>query len=247
MRSNERLNIRYADTVGNLYLRDLNQRYHLNNLVKPCKDQESAALTICHWVHTQWNHNGSNLPSKSDALSILEEAKAGKLFRCVEYGITIAAALNAQGIKSRTLGLKMQGADTISSGAGHVVTEAWLSDLKKWVMIDGQFDVIPYNNNIPLSAFELQQAINTNSKSITMRSISGDITTKDYIEWIKPYLYFFDIELNNQEEYGLEKRLKRQGIMLTPLHEKCLTVFQNKSPMSYQCTHSVRSFYAKPS
>ncbi|MFT3824627.1 MAG: transglutaminase-like domain-containing protein [Chitinophagaceae bacterium] len=240
----QKLAIQYADTFDNQYLHDLEQRYHLRDLVKDCKDQASIALTICYWVHKQWRHDGSNLPSKSDALSILDEAKQGKQFRCVEYGITIAAALNALGIKSRTLGLKMRGVDTINVGAGHVVTEAWLSDLKKWVMVDGQFDVIPYSNNVPLNAYELQQAIYTNPQGITVKTISQDYAASGYINWIKPYLYFFDIETDNREQYGLEKRIKRQGIMLAPTHEACPAVFQKTTPMNYQCTHAVKAFYA---
>lgn len=60
-----------------------------------------------NWVHHQWRHDGGNEPIKNDAISILEEARTGKNFRCVEYGTVVTACLNAVGLNSRVLGLKM--------------------------------------------------------------------------------------------------------------------------------------------
>ena len=54
-----------------------------------------------NWVHKQWDHNGRNQPENIDAISILEEVKEGKNFRCVEYGIVATACLNAVRIKSK--------------------------------------------------------------------------------------------------------------------------------------------------
>ena len=242
----EHLDVQYSDTVNNKYLSDLKERYHLDEIVKNCKNQSEVALTICHWVHTRWKHNGGNTPDKSDAISILEEAKQGKLFRCVEYGITITGALNALGIKSRTVGLKMKGVDTIAVGAGHVVAEAYLSDIKKWVYLDGQYDVMPVLRGVPLNGVELQQAIYNDEKELLFESISKKITKQEYLGWITPYLYFFDIETDNRESYGLEKRRQREGLMLTPLDEKCPSIFQRTMPMNYVCTHSMKAFYEPP-
>jgi len=101
-------------------------------------------------LHNQWQHNGNNEPHKNDVTSILEEVKEGKNFRCVEYGIVVAACLNSIGLKARQLNLKTKDVETTEYGAGHVVTEVFLNDLKKWMFIDGQFDAMPLLDGIPL-------------------------------------------------------------------------------------------------
>src|SRR5690606_22998737 len=96
----------YEQNESNAYLAELREQYPIEKLVKDAKDDQEKALRILHWVHSQWPHNGDNQPSKSDALTILKEAKSGKNFRCVEYGIVSAACLNAIGLKARVLALK---------------------------------------------------------------------------------------------------------------------------------------------
>lgn len=245
-KTQQKFTVIYSDSSGNVFLRDLAERFQLKELVKNCKTQTEIALTICNWVSRQWNQDGSTLPKKSTAIAILEEAKTGKQFRCVEYSITIAACLNALGIKSRTVGLKMKGMDSIQYGAGHVITEAYLPEHGKWVYLDGQFDMMPVLNEIPLNALELQQALKNDRERLQFRSISEKFGKDLYIKWINPYLYFFDIEADNREGYDLEKRIRRKGIMLIPIGEKCPTVFQRIHPMEYSCTSSIKAFYAAP-
>ncbi len=242
----QKLIVYYSDSSENLFLRELTARFQLKELTKKCKTQAEIALTVCNWVSRQWNQDGGTLPKKSTAIEILEEAKAGKQFRCVEYSITIAGCLNALGIKSRTVGLKMKGMDTIQYGAGHVITEAFLSDLGKWISLDGQFDMMPVLNNIPLNAIELQQALRNEPERLQFMSISQKFSKEAYIKWINPYLYYFDIEVDNREGYDLEKRTHRKGIMLVPIGEKCPTIFQRLYPMEYVCTNSIQAFYKVP-
>lgn len=54
-----------------------------------------------------------------------------KRFRCVEYSIVAAGALNALGIPARTVGLRTKYVETELWSAGHVVAEAYLKDLGK--------------------------------------------------------------------------------------------------------------------
>ncbi|RYY66530.1 MAG: transglutaminase domain-containing protein [Chitinophagaceae bacterium] len=238
----------YEQGTANPFLEQLRSSYALNDLVRNVGSDSARALRILKWTHDQWSHNGSNEPSKPDALTILREARGGKQFRCVEYGIVAASALNAVGLPARVLALKTKDVETTASGAGHVLLEVYLSDLKKWVLMDGQWDAMPVLNGVPLNAVEFQQAIARNYDALQIRSLSG--TDKEaYASWIFPYLYYFDVKFDNREGPG--RKLATQGgkpsLMLVPEGAKEPTVFQKEWPINNVVyTHSAADFYAAP-
>lgn len=226
----------------------LREQYKLDELVAGAANDTEKALRMVNWVHKQWEHNGANEPKQSDALSILEEAKEGKNFRCVEYGIITTAALNAIGLPARTIGLKMKDVETIESGAGHVLLEVFLPDLNKWVMLDRQFDAMPVLNNVPLNAVEFQHAIANNYDELEIRSISG-ASKAAYTKWVYPYLYYFDVRFDNREGLDFERATidLKASLMLVPIGAKLPKVFQKKYPMDmYKYTHSLLDFYEAP-
>jgi transglutaminase-like putative cysteine protease len=225
-------------TPDNAYLTRLRTTYQLDKVVVGKKTDFDKVKAICGWVRQRWEHNGDNTPLKNDPISILEEAATGKSFRCVEYGIVVSGALNALGIPARTLALKMEHADTISYGAGHVVAEAYLKDLKKWVMVDGQFDVIPMLKNTPLNAVELQQALSAGAPDLKVVSFSGT-KAADYFPWVAPYLFYFNTVLDSR--YGVDRVLG--SIMLVPKGYKNLTAFQKNPIQNMVYTHSLADFY----
>jgi len=241
------LNFWYEQNDNNEYLNLLRSKYPIDSLIKDARTDMDKTLKILHWVHRQWKHNGSNQPRKSDAISILEEAKEGKNFRCVEYGIVVAACLNSIGLKSRVLALKTKDVETTQSGAGHVVTEVFLNDLQKWVFIDGQFDAMPVLNGIPLNAVEFQKAIVENRNQLEIKT-SSSTKKNDYTKWVYPYLYYFDVKFDNRE--GTQKKQLIDGkssLMLVPLGAKSPTVFQIRFPLDYvKYTNSLADFYAQP-
>lgn len=238
----------YEGNKNNDYLARFRSLYPVESLVRGLTSDSARALRILKWVHDQWKHNGNNEPRKYDAISILEEVKEGKNFRCVEYGIVTTTALNAVGLPARVLGLKTKDVETTQSGAGHVLLEVYLKDMKKWVVMDGQFDAMPVLNGIPLNAVEFQQAIVSSYDQLEIRSLSN--TTKEqYVRWAYPYLYYFDIRFDNREGIGLKKEMQegKPSLMLVPTGAKNPTVFQQRSPISNVVyTNSVAEFYAKP-
>lgn len=244
---NAELTFWYEENKNNEYLNRLRAKYPLDSLIQNAANDTEKALKILNWVHKQWKHNGNNTPKKNDAISILEEVKTGKNFRCVEYGIVTTACLNAVGLKARTLSLKTKDVETTRSGAGHVLLEVYLNDLAKWVMLDGQWDAMPVLNNAPLNAVEFQKAIAENYQNLEIRSISG-ANKRYYVDWIYPYLYFFSFSFDNRE--GVDKRERVQdkmALMLVPKGAKNPTVFQIKSKINYCLyTNSINDFYGKP-
>lgn len=121
------------------YLAKLRETYALEELVSDCKNDFEKVQKITEWVTNLWAHNGDNIPEQDDPLYILQMVtQEGEQYRCVEYGVVIAGCLNSIGIPARTIGLKTQDVETRDYGAGHVATEAYLKEYKKWIFIDGQ-------------------------------------------------------------------------------------------------------------
>lgn len=238
----------YEQNQNNTYLQTLRTQYNLDAIVAGAANDTEKALRMVNWVHKQWKHNGANEPSKPDALTILAEAKEGKNFRCVEYGIVTAAALNAIGLPARTMGLKMKDVETIESGAGHVLLEVYLPDLQKWVMLDGQFDVMPVLNNVPLNAVEFQKAIADNYDKLEIRSLSGT-SKQQYVSWVYPYLYYFDVKFDNREgaDFKRESIDGKNSLMLAPIGANLPKVFQKRFKMDmYKYTNSIVDLYQAP-
>jgi transglutaminase-like putative cysteine protease len=224
------------------YLVKLRATYRLAELVAGKNTDYERVRLVSRWVRSRWGHNGDNEPQSSDPLSILREADAGKQFRCVEYAIVLAGALNSLGIPARVLELKTQDADRVASGAGHVVAEAWLRELTSWIMVDGQFDVIPTAKGQPLNAVGLQGALARREPTLGVDSLSG-ANAEEYFAWVGPYLYYFSTPFDARYPAA-----KQPGdLYLYPLGAATLTVFQRKWPIRDAFfTHSVRAFYAAP-
>lgn len=235
------------------YLDSLRRTFKIDEVVMGCKTDLERVLAILDWTHNQWKHNGSNTPKKGDAISILIEARTGKQFRCVEYGVVLAAALNSIGITARSIGLKTKNVETRESGAGHVATEAFLKDFEKWIFIDPQMNLIPTLNKVPLNAVEFNRALCDSRRSIKYINKTGKVKFLSaimYNRWISPYLFFFDVIIDNR--YGIERndRLTCKGkrsLMLVPSGVKNPTVFQIKYPIDYCLyTNCLDVFYGKP-
>ena len=242
----------YPDTTQNTYLRKLRVDYGLSKLSSNHKDEFEKIKAILNWTHQQWSHSGSNTPSKFDAITILEEAKNGNKFRCVEYGIVSAAALNSLGIPSRVLALKTADVEKIRFGAGHVVAEAYSQKFGKWIFIDGQYNTIPVLENIPLNGVEFITAIKEKKEGLKITNIQGELSEEEkenYISWISKYLYYFDTKFDNRN-LPLEDRVKvaeKSKLMLVPLDAKNPSIFQKKGKIDY-CVYSnnVNDFYQAP-
>jgi len=216
------------------YLAELRAELGLDALVRDSATDYERVRAVTAWVSGLWRHSGSNAAAESDPLSIVRAAAGGERFRCVEYAVVIAGCLEALGIQARVLGLKTRDVDTRASGAGHVVAEAYLRDLGKWIMIDGQWGVIPERDGTPLNAVELQRALAAGGRGLTLTGVSG-LAALTYRRWIIPYLYYFDTQAEGEH------------IMLGPVGAPEPRAFQGKHPLKVDMyTHAVKVFYEGP-
>lgn len=241
----------YSDTTNHEYLRALRKCYGLDTLVSNSKSQLSKVGIILNWANQQWEHNGSNTPSRSDALTILKEASNGNKFRCVEYGIVSAAALNSINIPARVLGLKTSDVERVKRGAGHVVAEAYLNDLQKWVFIDGQHNVIPVLNGMPLNAIEFQNAIIQHRNELDLINRRGNLADESkeaYLSWIGKYLFYFDVTFDQRicADKQLVEIKGKNKLTLVPMGAKEPVLFQRRKIDYGAYTNSLTDFYQKP-
>ncbi|MEA4976104.1 MAG: transglutaminase-like domain-containing protein [Paludibacter sp.] len=242
----------YLDTTGNEYLKTLREKYELENLVAEDNTDFEKIKSVLDWTSKQWAHNGSNTPTKQDALTILKEAHEGKQFRCVEYGIVATTALNSIGIPARTIGLKTRDVEKVRRGAGHVVTEVYSGELNKWIFIDPQFNIIPTLNGNPLNGVEFQKEIYNKNINLKLINKEGELTKVDsenYINWVGKYLFYFDMLFDQQTlDSGNFRRINGMTkITLVPLGHKEPRVFQRRYKIDYShYTHSLNDFYRKP-
>lgn len=242
----------YADTTANEYLRELRNQYIAELPVNGQQKELDKILEVLDWTSRQWEHNGSNNPSKSDALTILKEADEGKQFRCVEYGIVATSALNSIGIPARTLGLKSRDVEKVRSGAGHVVTEVYSKKLDKWIFIDPQFNMMPTLNGNPLNGVEFQKEIYSKNAGLKLVNKLGEVSKEDsenYIKWVGKYLFYFDV-LFDQQTLDATKFKTINGLTkltLVPVGYKEPHIFQRKYKIDYSYyTNSLNDFYQKP-
>ncbi|HCI82494.1 MAG TPA: transglutaminase, partial [Ktedonobacter sp.] len=226
------------------YLTQLRTEYHLESVIKHCTSDYEKVRAVCAWVRRQWEHNGDNQPEKRDPISILCEAQQGKQFRCVEYAIVLSGVLAALGITARALSLMTQDVETREYGAGHVATEVYLPDLEKWMLVDGQFDVIPVREGVPLNAVELQQALAQDATGLSIETFS-QTEPGFYLSWIAPYLFYFQVPLDNRLFWAEVQDMRH--LVLVPLGEKEPKIFQRTvhfENMLY--THFLEAFYPHP-
>jgi len=192
---NQNFQIEYKTFIEKPDLVKLRTDFKLDLIVQDVQSDFEKVLKVQSWVNSRWEHDGENKPEKNDAYFILKEAEKGEKFRCVEYSLVASECLRALGFKVRNVGLMTKDINEVNTGAGHVVNEVYIPDLKKWVFIDPQYDIIAIANGIPLNAVELQKVIAYN-EPFEIVNPNNVIGKADYVDWIGPYLYYFYISLN---------------------------------------------------
>ncbi len=147
----------------------------------------ATAEMLLHWVTRRWRHNGVNHDESFDANVLLDRAGNGDRFACREYGVLLTQALNAVQIPARRLSLYR--ADYHAGlGGGHAVTEAWIDDLGKWVVLDGQNGAVWRDESgCPLGVLELQQRYRDRSRP-QFDGDSENFVAEAADEW---FSYFF--------------------------------------------------------
>lgn len=117
-------------------------------------DPEIIFSTLA-WVSKQWSHDGDHAAGTLTSYEILQHAKKGEQFRCVEYGKVTADVLQTFGYVSRQIFMQSADAAYGGYGCGHVTAEVFSNALDKWVWVDPQFGLYAKNGKNILNYLEL--------------------------------------------------------------------------------------------
>ncbi|NKB66906.1 MAG: hypothetical protein GKR89_07595 [Candidatus Latescibacteria bacterium] len=114
------------------------------------------------WLAESWEHTNSArgfpyAPWDAETIIAWGGARQGHngqrpVAMCVHYAVALASACQAVGLAARCAALtgSLHGSD------GHFVTEVWLDEWAKWVMVDPNSDAICWRQGVPLSLEEIQ-------------------------------------------------------------------------------------------
>ncbi|WP_030157752.1 transglutaminase-like domain-containing protein [Glycomyces sp. NRRL B-16210] len=108
----------------------------LARLPRPGEGSWATAKALLAWASGLWRHANARI-NAGDALDVLEQVALGARYSCVEYSIVLAQGLNALRIPARRVWLR-RGDYHDGVGQGHAVAEAWIDELDRWVLLDGQ-------------------------------------------------------------------------------------------------------------
>jgi hypothetical protein len=78
-----------------------------------------------------------SMARSGDANVVLDRVERGERFACAEYTTVLTQVLNAARIPARPISL-FRSEYHAGLGTAHAVTEAWIDDLGKWALLDGQ-------------------------------------------------------------------------------------------------------------
>ncbi len=165
--------------------RELELRYRLP---APRASAWETTQELLQWATTRWEHANDHVDSE-DALEVLDRVAAGERFACVEYSIVLSQALNAVGIPARRSSLRMRDYH-VGFGRAHVVSEAWVDDLGRWVLLDGQNGAWWGSTERPLGLRELQLLARDGGERPAMVLTAREMSDEDQAHW---WRYFYSV------------------------------------------------------
>ena len=126
------VSFKYPDINGSFF----SELRNMTNIDADTLSEIEKVKKISGYVHSLFSHNGNNIPSSLNPITIIKEAREGKSFRCVEYSFLTVSLLWAYGIPARTIGLKTKNMETRETEAGHVIVEFWSFKFSKRFIIN---------------------------------------------------------------------------------------------------------------
>ncbi len=227
------------------YASNVRKAFGLDKIIEGASTDLERVRRVCRSVHGLWRHSGNGHPRATDPVGILEEARKGGRFSCVEYAAVVSQCLNAIGIPAREVSLLARDAETILIGAGHMVAEAYLKDEKAWVLVDAQEDVVPTLNNTPLNAVEFQRALSERVQDLSLRGeAGGEGEPSRYPLELAETFCFFRARLENRVS---PNRPYTGTLMLMPRGTEKPKAIQRTIPLQGDvATRALQVFYAPP-
>jgi len=236
--------LNYPDISQEPHLVELRTAYALDTLMHPGHTDLENVLAVQHWVRSRWQHDGEHAAGTTNAIDILRAAEQGERFRCVEYSMVTTACLAALGYRVRGLGLMARDIGEVRSGGGHAANEVYLRDLRKWMFLDPQYDIITFHDSVPLNAVELQRMLAL-GHDVDVVNPSRTIGDEEYLRWIGPYLYYIYVTIDRQSITLWDRVVgNKKQLTLYPIGAEQPAYFQRMIRWNNTFyTHALRDLY----
>jgi non-heme chloroperoxidase len=146
------------DTAANPKLKELRERYKLEDVIAPGRDEFDKQVLLMDWVHRQFKKFGRPSTAAKGALDILSGIDRGDTFFCSHYAHVLVSSAASLGWVDRELALRRhQGAAKVGGSTEHSVTEIWSNQYRKWVMLDPTSNMYLEKDGVPLNAWEIRE------------------------------------------------------------------------------------------
>jgi len=146
------------DSSENPKLKELHERYKLESVVAPGKDEFDRQVHLMDWVHHRFKKFGRPSTDAKGALEVLHAIDEGHRFFCTQYGQVLVSAAASLGWVNRPLALRRhKGVNKVGGSTEHTTTEIWSNQHRKWIMLDPTSNLYVEMNGIPLNAWEIRQ------------------------------------------------------------------------------------------
>lgn len=118
----------------------------------------------------------------------------------------------------------------IISKETHCVTEVYIEELKKWIVVDAPYGLIYFNKSgIPLNLIEMRQNI-VSGKMFRFFSDSKESIELIYRNWIN-HIFRFQYSLYN--DYDMFKRKKQRFAILNPMNFLSYDELNNQNKFNF--------------
>jgi hypothetical protein len=146
------------DSASNPKLKELRERFKLDEVVAPGKDEFDRQVLLMDWTHRQFKKFGKPSTKAKGALEILQAIGEGHSFFCAQYAEVLVSTAASLGWVDRPLALRRhQGVNKAGGSTEHSVTEIWSNQHRKWVMLDPTSNMYLEKDGLPLNAYEIRQ------------------------------------------------------------------------------------------
>ncbi|MCH7726334.1 MAG: hypothetical protein IH991_07645 [Planctomycetes bacterium] len=127
--------------------------YPIRKVVDAEKTEFKKMVALTIWTKKQWIHGREmdkwlDPARRKNAVEILKKAHLGGRFNCLYYSTVLSTCGIAVGYRARRVCID-----------GHVVSEFWSKERKKWIMLDSDANVHFELQGVPMSSYELHQAV----------------------------------------------------------------------------------------
>jgi len=146
------------DAATNPKLKELRERYKLDEVIAPGEGEFEKQILLMDWVHHRFEKFGRPSKEAQGALQVLEAIDEGHSFFCTQYAQVMVSSAASLGWVDRALALRRhRGVNQKDGSTEHTTTEIWSNQFSKWIMLDPTSNMYLEKDGIPLNAWEIRQ------------------------------------------------------------------------------------------